>query len=69
MADEAALREHASGVLAPAKRPKTYLHVAELPLTATGKVRRDQLPRVVTGAWPPTCRTARRRTGEPFGKN
>jgi len=49
VADEAALREHASGVLAPAKRPKTYLHVAELPLTATGKVRRDQLPRLVTG--------------------
>jgi long-chain acyl-CoA synthetase len=43
-ADEAALREHARGVLAPAKRPKTYVRVAELPLTATGKVRRDQLP-------------------------
>jgi long-chain acyl-CoA synthetase len=46
-ADEAALREHARGVLAPAKRPKTYVHVAELPLTATGKVRRDQLPRLI----------------------
>jgi long-chain acyl-CoA synthetase len=43
-ADEAALREHARGVLAPAKRPKTYVRVAELPLTPTGKVRRDQLP-------------------------
>ena len=40
---DAALREHAVGVLAPAKRPKTYVRVAELPLTATGKVRRDQL--------------------------
>lgn len=43
-ATEADLREHAVAVLAPAKRPKTYVHVAELPLTATGKVRRDQLP-------------------------
>jgi long-chain acyl-CoA synthetase len=48
-ADEAALREHAGGVLAPAKRPKKYVHVAELPLTATGKVRRDQLPQLITG--------------------
>jgi long-chain acyl-CoA synthetase len=48
-AEEPALREHAGGVLAPAKRPKTYLHVAELPLTATGKVRRDQLPQLITG--------------------
>ncbi len=43
-ATDADLREHAIAVLAPAKRPKTYVHVAELPLTATGKVRRDQLP-------------------------
>lgn len=43
-ATEADLREHAIAVLAPAKRPKTYVHVAELPLTATGKVRRDHLP-------------------------
>lgn len=43
-ASETDLREHAIAVLAPAKRPKTYVHVAELPLTTTGKVRRDQLP-------------------------
>ena len=46
-ADEQVLREHASGVLAPAKRPKTYVHVVALPLTTTGKVRRDQLSRLV----------------------
>jgi long-chain acyl-CoA synthetase len=38
------LSAHARAVLAPAKRPKDYVHVDELPLTATGKVRRDQLP-------------------------
>jgi len=48
-ADEAVLRGHAGGVLAPAKRPKTYVRVAELPLTATGKVRRDQLPQLICG--------------------
>lgn len=42
-ATDADLREHAIAVLAPAKRPKTYVHVAELPLTATGKLRRDRL--------------------------
>lgn len=38
-----ALRAHARDVLAPAKRPKDYVPVAELPLTPTGKVRRDRL--------------------------
>jgi long-chain acyl-CoA synthetase len=38
-----ALDAHARSVLAPAKRPKDYLGVADLPMTATGKVRRDQL--------------------------
>jgi long-chain acyl-CoA synthetase len=41
-----ALAAHAREVLAPAKRPKEYVPVAELPLTATGKVRRDLLPRL-----------------------
>lgn len=41
---DAALRAHAAGVLAPAKRPKTWLRVDELPMTATGKIRRDLLP-------------------------
>ena len=43
-ATSAALAAHAREVLAPAKRPKDYVHVDELPLTATGKVRRDRLP-------------------------
>jgi long-chain acyl-CoA synthetase len=30
-------------VLAPAKRPKDYLSVPELPMTATGKVQRQAL--------------------------
>ena len=38
-----ALRAHARQVLAPAKRPKEYAFVSELPTTATGKVRRDAL--------------------------
>ncbi|WP_243395464.1 class I adenylate-forming enzyme family protein [Nocardioides currus] len=42
--DTGVLVGHARAVLAPAKRPKTYLHVDELPMTATGKVRRDRLP-------------------------
>ena len=37
------LSAHARQVLAPAKRPKDYLTVAELPMTATGKVRRQAL--------------------------
>ena len=42
-----ALAAHAREVLAPAKRPKEYVQVDELPLTATGKVRRDRLPSLV----------------------
>ena len=42
-ATPAALDAHARRVLAPAKRPKTFVHVAALPMTATGKVRRDAL--------------------------
>lgn len=42
-ADVEALVAHARTVLAPAKRPKDYVLVAELPMTATGKVRRDHL--------------------------
>jgi long-chain acyl-CoA synthetase len=41
------LRAHAEQVLAPAKRPKDYLHVSELPMTPTGKVRRDALTELV----------------------
>ena len=37
------LAAHARTVLAPAKRPKAYVRVDELPMTATGKVRRDAL--------------------------
>jgi acyl-CoA synthetase (AMP-forming)/AMP-acid ligase II len=52
--DEAALRHHAATRLAPYKRPKQYYRVAELPRTATGKLRRRALPEVlgleVTGA-------------------
>lgn len=46
---EDALREHAIAVLAPAKRPKTYLFLDALPLTSTGKVRRDRLPGLCEG--------------------
>lgn len=38
-----ALDAHARRVLAPAKRPKAYVGVPELPMTPTGKVRRDAL--------------------------
>jgi long-chain acyl-CoA synthetase len=38
-----ALAAHARQVLAPAKRPKDYLTVTELPMTATGKVQRQAL--------------------------
>ncbi|HYH73643.1 MAG TPA: class I adenylate-forming enzyme family protein [Nocardioides sp.] len=41
------LRAYAEQVLAPAKRPKDYLRVSELPITATGKVRRDALTELV----------------------
>ena len=37
------LASHARAVLAPAKRPKDYLVVDELPMTATGKVQREAL--------------------------
>lgn len=47
--------------LAPAKRPKTWAHVARLPLTATGKVRRDRLADLVTD--PPAGGL---RTGRPL---
>ena len=38
-----ALDAHARLVLAPAKLTKDYLGVPELPMTPTGKVRRDAL--------------------------
>ncbi|HEX6075890.1 MAG TPA: AMP-binding protein [Micromonosporaceae bacterium] len=38
------LAEYARRHLAPAKRPKTYRRIAELPRTATGKIRRAELP-------------------------
>ncbi len=46
-ATEAELAAHARAVLAPAKRPKDYVSVAELPMTATGKVRREALGSLV----------------------
>ena len=46
-ADEAALRRHATRRLAPYKRPKRYFRVGELPYTATGKLRRRDLPGVL----------------------
>ena len=48
-AEEAALRDHARTHLAPAKRPKDYHRLDALPRTATGKVRRLDLPDL-TGA-------------------
>ncbi len=39
---------HARQVLAPAKRPKDYVTVGELPMTPTGKVRREELPRLMS---------------------
>jgi long-chain acyl-CoA synthetase len=42
-ADEAALRSFAQAHLAPPKRPKDYVRVAQLPRTATGKITRQQL--------------------------
>ncbi|MCP3423569.1 class I adenylate-forming enzyme family protein [Nocardioides pinisoli] len=41
------LDAHARLVLAPAKRPKAYVAVTGLPMTATGKVRRDALQDLV----------------------
>ncbi|PKH41381.1 long-chain acyl-CoA synthetase [Nocardioides alpinus] len=42
-ADPDDLAARAREVLAPAKRPKDYVVVTELPMTPTGKVRRDEL--------------------------
>ncbi len=42
-APDRALADHARRLLAPAKRPKEYVRVDRLPLTPTGKVRRDAL--------------------------
>jgi long-chain acyl-CoA synthetase len=42
-APEALLRAHAAAHLAPYKRPKTYLRLAELPRTSTGKLARRLL--------------------------
>ena len=46
------LRRHATRRLAPYKRPKQYFRVGELPHTATGKLRRRDLP-VGLGLAPP----------------
>ncbi len=43
------LEGHAREHLAPAKRPKDYHHLEALPRTPTGKVRRLDLPEMVTG--------------------
>jgi long-chain acyl-CoA synthetase len=43
-ATDAELDAHARTHLAPAKRPKEYHRLAELPRTPTGKVRRLDLP-------------------------
>ena len=40
---EQTMSEFAAGVLAPYKRPKTFVFVDEIPKTATGKVRRSRL--------------------------
>jgi long-chain acyl-CoA synthetase len=45
--EEEALQAHAREHLAPAKRPKEYHHLGALPRTATGKVRRLELPALV----------------------
>jgi len=45
--DPQALRHHAERRLAPYKRPKAYFAVGELPHTATGKLRRCDLPAAV----------------------
>jgi acyl-CoA synthetase (AMP-forming)/AMP-acid ligase II len=50
--DEDALRRHAADRLAPYKRPKSYFSVRELPHSATGKLRRRDLPGVL-GLEPP----------------
>jgi long-chain acyl-CoA synthetase len=50
--DEVTLRRHVAERLAPYKRPKRYFLVGELPHTATGKLRRRDLP-VLLGLPPP----------------
>lgn len=45
--EEAVLRTHARAHLSPAKRPKEYFALDQLPRTATGKVRRLDLPRLL----------------------
>lgn len=47
-ATEAELTAWAAQHLAPAKRPKSYLRLDELPRTSTGKIRRLELPDMVT---------------------
>ena len=44
-----ALTDHARQVLSPAKRPKDYARVPELPMTTTGKVRREALADLLLG--------------------
>ena len=61
--DEAALRRHAEAHLAPYKRPKSYLLVAELPRTATGKVVRRALPGRMAGAPDAPCPPTEQRGG------
>ncbi len=46
-ADEAALESWSRQRLAPAKRPKQFVRVTDLPRTTTGKVRRLELSRVL----------------------
>ena len=46
--DDATLVAHAREHLAPAKRPKEYHRLETLPRTPTGKVRRLDLPELVT---------------------
>jgi long-chain acyl-CoA synthetase len=48
-ADEQALRRHAASHLAPYKRPKTYVAVAELPRSSTGKLLRRALAERLAG--------------------
>jgi long-chain acyl-CoA synthetase len=49
-ATEERLREWARQRLAPAKRPKQYVHLDALPQTSTGKVRRIDLPKLLARA-------------------
>lgn len=61
--DLGSLRDHARKVLAPPKRPKAYIPVERLPMTSTGKVRRDMLRDLGPGRGGST--TAGDRAGEP----